>query len=372
MQFALTDEQKALQETVRDYLADRFGPAQVREVFDDPQGDGDPESLWRACGEQGWLAVTVPEEHDGLGLGLLDAAVLVRAWGAGSVPGPYPSTLLGGEAIRLAGSESQSAEYLPRLGAGELRLALALRRAGGAWAPEGVGVTVEGDRLSGSAAQVDYAHTADRLVVAALDGSGEASLWLVDPAADGVTVSRTPTLDRTTRQADVTLDGAAGERLESSSTAALVELLDRGAVLTAADLSGIARHALAETVAYDKDRVQFGRPVGSFQAIKHHLANLHVAATMAEHAALYAAHALDERRDDARLMVSVAKAKASDAARDTTAAMIQYHGGIGYSWEHDAHFAFKRAKRLEYAFGDAVAHRERIARLVVDEVPAPV
>jgi alkylation response protein AidB-like acyl-CoA dehydrogenase len=372
VQFALTDEQKALQDTVRDYLADRFGPAQVREVFEDPEGPGDPETLWQACGEQGWLAVTVPEEHDGLGLGLLDAAVLVRAWGAGTVPGPFPGTLLGGEAIRLAGSAAQAAEHLPRLGAGELRLAPALRRAGGAWAPEGVGVRVEGDRLSGGAAQVDYAHTADLLVVAALDGAGEASLWLVDPAAEGVTVERTPVLDRTTRQADVTLDGATGERLENGSSAVLVELLDRGAVLAAADLSGIARHALDETVAYDKDRVQFGRPVGSFQAIKHHLADLHVAVTMAEHAALYAAHALDERRDDARLMVSVAKAKCSDAARDATAAMIQYHGGIGYTWEHDAHFSFKRAKRLEYAFGDAVAHRERIARLVVDEVPVAV
>ena len=138
-------------------------------------------------------------------------------------------------------------------------------------------------------------------------------------------------------------------------------------MLAAADLTGIARESLTRTVSYDKDRVQFGVPVGSFQAIKHTLADLAVAVTMAEHTVLYAAYALDTSAPDAALAVSVAKSKASDSARDATAAMIQFHGGIGYTWEHDAHFYYKRAKRLEYAFGDASTHRERIARLVVDQ-----
>jgi acyl-CoA dehydrogenase len=112
--------------------------------------------------------------------------------------------------------------------------------------------------------------------------------------------------------------------------------------------------------------VQFGRPVGSFQAIKHTLADLHVAVTMAEHAALYAAFAVDTGREDATLAVSIAKSKASDVARKATSDMIQYHGGIGYTWEHDAHFYFKRAKRLEYAYGDASQHRERIAQILID------
>jgi alkylation response protein AidB-like acyl-CoA dehydrogenase len=137
-------------------------------------------------------------------------------------------------------------------------------------------------------------------------------------------------------------------------------------VLTAADLVGIAREALTRTVQYDKDRVQFGKAVGSFQVLKHSLADLHIAVTMAEHAVLYAAHAVDTGRDDQELAVSVAKAKASDAARDVTAAMIQFHGGIGYTWEHDAHFFFKRAKRQEYAYGSAAEHRERIATLTID------
>ena len=139
-------------------------------------------------------------------------------------------------------------------------------------------------------------------------------------------------------------------------------------MLAANDLTGIARRALTETVDYDKTRVQFGKPVGSFQAIKHDLADLHIAVTMAEHASYYAAHAQDVDAEDKQLAASIAKAKASDTANAATAAMIQYHGGIGYTWEHDAHFLFKRAKRLEFTYGDATQHRERIATLAVDRL----
>ena len=140
----------------------------------------------------------------------------------------------------------------------------------------------------------------------------------------------------------------------------------RGAVLQAADLVGTAREALTRTVDYDRERRQFGVPVGSFQAIKHALADLHVSVTMAEHAVLYAAHAVEARLDGSALAVAVAKAKAGDAAIEATAAMIQYHGGIGYTWEHEAHFFYKRAKRLAAQFGSADEHRARIAALTVD------
>jgi acyl-CoA dehydrogenase len=209
---------------------------------------------------------------------------------------------------------------------------------------------------------VEYAHVADVLVVAAPDG-----LHLVDPKADGVDDhAGCEALDRSTRTSTVELSGVTGERLAGSSDEVLQQLLDRAAVLVASDLVGIARKALFETVEYDKTRVQFGRPVGSFQAIKHHLADLHTAVTMAEHAATYAAFAVDTGRDDATLAVSIAKSKAADTARQAVSDMIQYHGGIGFTWEHDAHFYFKRAKRLEYAYGDAAQHRERIAQLLVD------
>jgi len=361
MHFALDDEQRALQDAVRSYLRDRFGPDKVREVYDDPDGDGDPAELWKALSEQGWLAVMVPEQHDGIGLGLLDASVISRALGAGTVPGPWLGTVLAAEAVRLAGSDEQKSAWLPRLAAGEAKGAVALMTPGSSPSPQFPPAASDGGALSGQLALVEYAHVADVLVVAAADG-----LHLVDPRTDGVSMIRCSALDRSTRTSTVDLDGVQGERLAHSSDQVLQSLLDRAAVLVANDLAGIARKALLETVEYDKTRVQFGRPVGSFQAIKHHLADLHVAVTMAEHASLYAAHAVDQGQDDAPLAVSIAKAKAADAARQAVSDMIQYHGGIGFTWEHDAHFYFKRAKRLEYAYGDAAQHRERIASILID------
>ncbi len=335
MFFALTDEQRALQDSVREYLADRFPTSAVRQqVYDDPESDGIPESLWQAFGEHGWLAVMVPEEADGLGLGVLDAAVLSRCLGAGVAPGPWLPTVVAGEALRLGGGGSpETGKWLERIAAGEVKVA---------FAPD----------LS---LPVEYAAVADALV-AVQDGK----LTLLEPEAYPVTP--VAVLDRTTRLARVAVTGA-GIDLDPS---AIAPVLDRATVLTAADLAGIAREALTRTVAYDKERVQFGKPVGSFQILKHTLADLHIATTMAEHAVLYAGYAIDAERDDAGLAISVAKAKASDAARDVTAAMIQFHGGIGYTWEHDAHFFFKRAKRQEYAYGSASEHRERIAVLTVD------
>ena len=369
MKFQLTDEQRALQDAVRSYLRDRFGPQQVRALYDAPESDGVPADLWKAVGEQGWLAVLVPEAHDGIGLGLLDAAVIARAFGAATVPGPWLSTVLLGEALRLAGSEAQQKAHLPGIAAGEVKGAVALLAPGSSPSPSGAPVA-GGATLSGRLELVEHAGVADLLLVASSDGG----LHLVDPRGAGVTVTAHETLDRTSRLSTVVLDGAAAERLEGSSPEVLQELLDRAAVLTANDLVGIARKALTDTVEYDKTRVQFGKPVGSFQAIKHDLADLHIAVTFAEHAATYGAQALDTGRPDAQLAASIAKAKASDTAGDAVGAMIQFHGGIGYTWEHDSHIYFKRAKRLQYAFGDAGQHRERIARLAVDgphAAPAP-
>lgn len=362
MDFALTDDQRAFAAVVRDFLAGRFAANRVRAVVDDPDGDGDPADLWSGISEQGWLAVLIPEEYDGLGLGLVDAQVVARAFGAGTVPGPWLPTVLGGEAIRLAGSAAQQANWLPKVARGEAKLTVAVHQ-------DGAGLEAEKGALTGALQAVEYPHRADRIIAATPDGT----LWLVDPTGPGVQVRRHDSLDRTTRVGEVTLQSAPAEPLtgqtgQGSAGAAggpLAALLQRAAVLVSADLVGIARTALSRTVAYDKDRVQFGVPVGSFQALKHALADLHVGVTMAEHGVLYAAHALDTNAPDTLSAVSVAKSKASDVARDTTAAMIQYHGGIGYTWEHDAHFYFKRAKREEYLYGDGAAHRERLAALLL-------
>jgi alkylation response protein AidB-like acyl-CoA dehydrogenase len=337
MFFTLTDDQQEFDAAVRSYLAERFDMTAVRGVVEDPASDGNPHSLWRAAGEQGWLAATVPDEHDGLGLGLVEAQVIARALGAGVAPGPWRGTVLAAEAVRLAGSAEQQKAWLPRLATGD---------AIGAFATRGT--------APGVLPAVEYGGLADVVVAPTADG-----LALVTAAA------ATPrgTYDGTVRLADLTAD--LGEALPGATAAVVADLQARATVLVAADLVGIAREAITRTVAYDRERKQFGVPVGSFQAIKHDLADLHVAVTMAEHAALYAAHAVDVGRDDAELAVAVAKAKAGDAALAATAAMIQYHGGIGYTWEHEAHFFYKRAKRLAGLCGDAGLHRARIAELTI-------
>jgi alkylation response protein AidB-like acyl-CoA dehydrogenase len=340
--FALTDDQRDFAAAVRDFLAGRFDLDAVRAVVESPDSDGNPEPLWRAMGEQGWLAVLVPEEHDGLGLGMVDAQVIARELGAGVAPGPWRGTVLAAEALRLAGSESQRGQWLPRLAAGAAVGALALR----------------GSASEGWPA-VEYAEVADVLV--AVNGTG---LRLLRP--EELRSTRAESFDGTTRLASVIPAEGIGEPLVGGTAEVVEELRARAAVLVAADLVGVAREAITRTVAYDRERTQFGVPVGSFQALKHHLADLHVGVQMAEHAVLYAAHALDVDEPDKRLAVAVAKAKAGDSAVQTTGAMIQYHGGIGYTWEHEAHLFYKRAKRLAGTAGDAAEQRKRIAELTID------
>lgn len=352
MDFALDEQQLAFAASVGELLDDRFGTAAVRAVYNEPDGTGHPAKLWSTIGEQGWLAITVPEEFGGLGLGLVDAQIVARGLGARAIPGPWLTSTLAMEAIRLAGSDAQRAEWLPGLAEGRV-----------------VGTQVLGQDLyvgdaaaSGHLVRVEYGAVADLLVVA--DDAGQ--IGVIDLAARGVRRGAQPQYDLGSRFATVDLDLAPVAVLAGSGPDMLRQLFDRAAVLTAADLVGIARESVTRTVAYDRQRVQFGRPVGSFQAIKHELADLHVAVTMAEQAVLYAAHALDAALPDAELAVSVAKSKASATAKDATAAMIQFTGGIAFTWEHDAHFYFKRAKRLAASFGDAPAHRERIVRLLLD------
>ncbi|GLZ47628.1 dehydrogenase [Actinomycetospora sp. NBRC 106375] len=373
MFFALTDEQQAFAETVRDFVADRFDLDAVRAVVEDPDGDGHPVTLWKGLADQGALAVLVPEEHDGLGLGLLDAQVIARELGRAVAPGPWTTSVLAAEALRLAGSPEQQAAWLPGLAAGETVGTVALRGEAGSWDGRGITVDASGERLSGTASPVDYPAVAGLVVVAATDAQGVPGLYLVEAGAEGLAVRDQRTYDGTARVGAVELADTPAEALTGgtlSGAAAVGALMARGAVLTAADLVGVAREALTRTIDYDRDRKQFGVPVGSFQAIKHTMADLHVGVTMAEHAVLFAAHALDTSEPGdpgADVAVAVAKAKAAGAAWDATGAMIQFFGGIGFTWEHEAHFFYKRARRRAPLFGSAAEHRERLAVLTMDQ-----
>ena len=345
MDFALDSQQLALGASVREQLADRFAGA-ARAAYEDPAGDGHPDKLWDVIADHGWLAITVPERDGGLGLGLVEAQLVARAFGAVTLPGPWLATTIGIEAIRLGGSDEQRQRWLPGLINGELVGTHALDQR----------AALADGTVTGRFVRVEYAEVAQVLVLRTTTG-----LAIADLRNPGVTVTRQEQYDLSTRVGTVVTDRAPAEGLPE-----VPDLLARATVLTAADLVGVAREAISRTVAYDKQRVQFGVPVGSFQALKHALADLHVAVTMAEHATLYAAHALDAGLPDAPLATAVAKAKASSAAKQATASMIQFHGGIGFTWEHDAHLYFKRARRLAAAFGDESEHRERIASLLMD------
>ena len=365
MFFALTEEQCALRDAVTTLLANRFPPSIVRRIYDEEEDtDSGWTTIWRALAELGALSVLIPEEFDGLGLNVLDGAVVARCLGAGIIPGPYLPTLIAAEAIRLAGSPQQRATWLPQVSSGRVVLALAFGQVGGGWDAAGLGFRADRNILRGAVSHSEYADVAEVIVVGAR-GDTDVCLFLVDRTDPGVIISPAEALDRTTRFATVTLNSVRAEPLPGGSHEVFSSIVDLGAVLYANDLVGLAREALARTVQYALARIQFGQPIGSFQAVKHALADLHVAVNMAEHLSLYAAHAIDEDLSNTRLAVSAAKAKASDVARLATFEMVQSHGAIACTWDHEAHVYIRRAKRGEYAFGDTIWHRERIGEILI-------
>jgi alkylation response protein AidB-like acyl-CoA dehydrogenase len=296
------------------------------------------------------------------------------------MPGPFFSTaLLGGLAVLHAGSEAQKAEWLPRIAGGEARATLALLEESARWDAAGVAVAAKpgkggGFVLSGTKLFVLDGHTADLLVVAArtakptkADPEHGVSLFLVPADRKGLSATLLPTMDQTRKLAEVTLS-----RVEVGADALLgplhqawplvAKVLDRAAVALCAEMCGGAQKVLDLCTEYAKVRVAFGKPIGTYQAIKHRCADMLVAVENAKSITYYAAWAADQDAPDAALAASMAKAFVSDAYRKVAGDGIQIHGGIGFTWEHDMHLYFKRAKGSEVAFGDATLHRERVAQ----------
>jgi len=376
MNFGFNDEQELLRSTARKFFENEVGSDTERRLMETPEGMS-PE-LWAKLAEQGWLGLVFPDQYDGMGLGLVDLVVLMEEMGRAVVPGPYFSTvLLGGLAILEAGSEAQKKEWLPKIAAGDKRVALAWMEPSAQLGPAGVtlGAVEKGGRytLSGTKLFVHDAHTADAVVVAARtrpgSGADGVSLFLLPRGAKGLEVTLLPTMDQTRKLCEVTLAdvtvgadallGAAG-----SGWAPLARVLDRATVALSAEMCGGAQKVLDMTVEYAKIRQAFGRPIGSYQGVKHRAADMLVDVENGKSITYYAAWALDEGAAEAPLAVSMAKAYVSDAYRRVAAAGIQLHGGIGFTWEHDLHLYFKRAKGSEFTFGDATHHRERVAQLV--------
>lgn len=374
MNFGFNEEQELLRNTARKFFENECGSDTVRRLMETPEGIS-PE-LWKKLAEQGWLGLIYPEEYDGMGLGLVDLVVLMEEMGRAVAPGPYFSAvLLGGLAVLEAGSLAQKKEWLPRIAAGDKRVALAWMEPSAQLGPEGVTLAAveKGGRytLSGTKLFVHDAHTADALVVAARTrpGTEGISLFLLPRATKGLEVALLPTMDQTRKLCEVTcsevtvgadaLLGAPG-----AGWAPLARVLDRATVALCAEMCGGAQKVLDMTVEYAKIRQAFGRPIGSYQGVKHRAADMLVDVENSKSITYYAAWALDEGSPEAPLAVSMAKAYVSDAYRRVAAAGIQLHGGIGFTWEHDLHLYFKRAKGSEFTFGDATHHRERVAQLV--------
>ena len=377
MDFGFSQEQEMLRATARKFFENESPSAFIRKMMDDPAGTT-PE-LWQKLAEQGWLGLIYPEAYGGVGLGFVDLTVLMEEMGRVVFPGPYFSTvLLGGLAVLEAGSERQKKEWLPRISAGEAKVTLASTEPSARWDAEGITLSAraagKGAVLSGTKLFVHDAHTADALVVAARTAAGRnpeegVSLFLVQRSAPGVGVKLLPTMDQTRKLCEATFkdvaveaDALLGERDRGWSP--LLRVIDRATVALCAEMCGGAQKVLEMSTEYAKIRVAFGKPIGSYQGIKHKLADMLVEVENAKSITYYAAWAVDEGVEEAPLAVAMAKAYVSDAYRKVAAAGIQIHGGIGFTWEHDMQLYFKRAKGSEFAFGDATHHRERVAQLI--------
>lgn len=350
MEFAFTEEQAMIGETVRGFFAENATSERTRAAM---AADGFDRALWSSFAtELGLAGIALPEEQGGAGLGMVELALVAEAAGAQVAALPLLGHVMLGQALAKGGSAEQQGEWLPRLAAGEVVSAVS-------W---GADVSAQGERLSGSLPFVAHAGVADVLLVLA---SGDA--FIVDLKGAGVSVKVHVTMDQTRPLATVTLDNAPAQKL-ADSKAATAGALAGGWICLAAEALGGSQATLDRTVDYSKERVQFGRAIGSFQAYKHRLADMMVEIEQARSAVYWAACAVDEGSDEATLALHAAKSFCAETYHMCAGNMIQLHGGIGFTWEHDAHLFFKRARSILSMMGDGNWHRERIATLVMGEV----
>jgi alkylation response protein AidB-like acyl-CoA dehydrogenase len=345
MHFALSDEQQELASTVRSLLAKR------------------PDDVWSVLGSQvGAAALAIPEEHGGAGFSLLETHVVLEELGGSLTPTPLlGSGVLAAQALLLSGNDEACAALLPGIAEGTTSAALAWPGKDGRWSPDAVAVAAGDSGLTGEAHFVIDGDTADVLLVLASTASG-VGLFRVDPDHDGVRRTSLAAMDQTMRLATVSLDNVAGERL-ADDIDWLPMLRDIGCVAISALQVGAAQRCLDMTVAYTKEREQFGRPIGSFQALKHRMADMLVNVETARSASWAAAWSASQRDDDLPLRAATAKAWCSDALNRVAAECVQMHGGIAITWEHDAQRYFKRAHALSQLFGQPHEHRHRLEEL---------
>jgi alkylation response protein AidB-like acyl-CoA dehydrogenase len=377
MDFGFNADQELLRSTARKFFENECTSEFVRARMAEETGFTD--EFWTKLAEQGWLGLVYPEQYGGAGLGVVDLTVLMEEMGRAVMPGPFFSTvLLGGLTLLEAGSDAQKKEWVTRIAEGQARVTLAWTEPNARWDAAGVTTTAAasggGFALSGTKLFVPDAHVSHALVVVARTSEGGSaedgvSLFLVPTNAKGISVTLLPTMDQTRKLCEVKLDhvsvpASALVGPKDGGWQPLSRVVQRATVALCAEMCGGAQKVLDMTTEYAKIRIAFGKPIGSYQGVKHKAADMLVDVENAKSLTYYAAWAVDENVPEAALAASMAKAYASDAFRKVAGAGIQLHGGIGFTWEHDLHLYFKRAKSSEFTFGDATYHRERVAQLI--------
>ena len=369
MNFAFTDEQEQLRDFVRSFLEEKSPESAVRQQMDTEEGF-DPD-VWAQMSEQmGLPALTIPEEYGGQGFSRIEQVVVLEEMGRSLLCAPFfSSAVMAANTLMLSTDEAAKQAHLPQIASGETRATLAFTEQNGRWDEPGItmAATMENGawRLDGVKMYVLDGHTADLLIVAART-SGGVSLFTVDPGAAGLTRTALSTMDQTRKQAKLTFEGVEATLIgeEGQGWPVLEGVLDLASVALAAEQVGGAQRCLDMSVEYAKVRVQFGRPIGSFQAIKHKCADMLLEVESAKSAAYYAGWCAAEMNDELPQVASLAKSYCSEAYFHAAAENIQIHGGIGFTWEHPAHLYFKRAKSSELLFGDPTYHRELLAQRI--------
>jgi alkylation response protein AidB-like acyl-CoA dehydrogenase len=373
MDFGFSPEQEMLRATARKFLENECPSTFVRARMEEDAGV--TADFWKKLAEQGWLGLVYPEEFGGTGLGFVDLTVLMEEMGRAVMPGPFFSTLLAGLAIVEAGSADQKKEWLGKIADGAAKASLAWTEPSARWDAPGVTTSARNAgatwALTGTKLFVPDAHLADVLVIVARTSEGKrpedgVSLFLVERGAKGLQTKLLPTMDQTRKLCEVKLEDAPATLLgaKDAGWAPLERVVQRATVALCAEMCGGAQKVLDMTTEYAKIRIAFGKPIGSYQGVKHRAADMLVDVENAKSLTYYAAWAVDENVPEAALASSMAKAYTSDAFRKVAGAGIQLHGGIGFTWEHDLHLYFKRAKSSEFTFGDASYHREKVAQLI--------
>lgn len=362
MNFEFAEEQMMLRDQARGLLSDHCPPAVVRRILDTDEPYA--ADLWRTIAEMGWTATVIPEDFGGLGLSYLELCVIAEELGRAAAPVPFSSSVyLATEALLLAGSKQQKEAWLPKLAAGEIIATFAYAEGGGQQMAQRLETSVSREKISGYKPVVPDAQIAQLMIVVAADKGGDgASLYLVPLDQGGVVMESVVTVDPTRPHAHVTLDGAPAERLGRAGQgwAMLQKLLDRAAVLFAWEQLGGSDACLEMAKEYAMGRYAFGRPIASYQAIKHKLADMYVKNTLARSNAYYGAWALNTDAPELPLAAATARVGSSQAYYYASKENIQTHGGMGYTWEFDCQFYYRRSKLLAVNIGSENIWQEKL------------